>query len=91
MADSWDAYYTPDAPPAADFLSQLRVLDATQRAWQWDMATLKSRLGQEATGRNIVDDLIDLGPDGVEQVRAMVTMDDETLRALVDEWERRDG
>lgn len=59
------------------YLARLRLVVAEQAHWRADMLSLHGLLPDE-----MIDELLDLGPDGVEQVCTLAQMtDDELSRA----------
>jgi hypothetical protein len=67
-----------------DYLAQLRRIAATQVHWRADVLSLRDRLPAP-----MLDDLCDLGPDGVDQVCALSEMADDELSRVVDLYARR--
>lgn len=56
------------------YLAQLRRVAAEQAHWRADMLSLSDRLPAA-----MLDDLCDLGPEGVAQVCALAEMTDDEL------------
>jgi TP901 family phage tail tape measure protein len=93
--DSWETYYDGVSVSAADYIAQLQAQVDAQTNWETNMTTLAERARTGMSGSmqqaafDMLNELINLGPEGAAQVALMATMTDEELAQVVTLWGQR--
>lgn len=93
--DSWETYYDGVSVSAADYIAQLEAQVAAQEAWETNILDITRRTREGMTGDmaaaadQMIDELIELGPEGAAQVQLLKDMSDEELARVVTLYSNR--
>ncbi|WP_336707563.1 phage tail tape measure protein [Oerskovia sp. USHLN155] len=93
--DSWEDFYDGVSVSAADYIGSLSAQVAAQEAWAANMTNLSSRVNTTMTGdmrtaaNNMIDELMQLGPEGAAQVQLLHDMSDGELQQVVELYQRK--
>ena len=94
-SDSWEDYYDGVTVSVDDFIAQLQRQVDAQENWADNLLDLSLQINTQLpedmrdTANKMVDELVDLGPKGAEQVALFADMSDAELAEVVDLWGRR--
>lgn len=93
--DSWQTYYDGVTVSAASYIQQLQDQVSAQDQWEQNILDLSGRVRDGMTGdmrtaaEQMIDELINLGPQGAAQVQLLRDMTDEQFAQVVDLWSRK--
>jgi TP901 family phage tail tape measure protein len=93
--DSWEDYYDGVSVSASDYIGQLEAQVQAQEAWASNMSELSGRLAEKMpadmqfAAQAMIDELVELGPEGAAQVQLLHDMSDEELAKVVELYDRK--
>lgn len=93
--DDWQEYYDGVSVSAGDFIAQLQAQVDAQTAWEENMLTITQRVKDGMTGdmaeaaNAMIDELLELGPEGAAQVQLLKDMSDEQFAQVVTLWRNK--
>lgn len=93
--DSWEDYYDGVSVSAGGYIEQLRKQVEAQEQWAANLETISSRVADtlpadmQTAAQAMIDELINLGPEGAAQVQLLASMTDGELAEVVGLWKRR--
>jgi TP901 family phage tail tape measure protein len=94
-ADDWTDYYDGVAVSADEFISQLQAQVDAQTNWETNMLDIAARVRDGMTGdmadaaNQMIDELLDLGPEGAAQVQLLHDMSAEQFAQVVTLWQQK--
>ncbi len=94
-SDSWEDYYDGVLVSADDYIAQLQAQVDAQSAWETNMVDIAKRVNDGMTGEmadaanSMIDELLDLGPEGAAQVQLLHDMTDEQFEQVVSLWSQK--
>ncbi|MBN0039483.1 phage tail tape measure protein [Cellulosimicrobium cellulans] len=93
--DSWEDFYDGQSVSAEEYITQLQNQVAAQEAWASNMTNLSSRVNSTMTGdmqtaaNAMIDELLQLGPEGAAAVQLLNDMSDAELAEVVSLYQRK--
>jgi TP901 family phage tail tape measure protein len=93
--DSWTDYYDGVSVSASDYIGQLEAQVEAQEAWATNMSEISGRLAEkmpadmQGAAQAMIDELVELGPEGAAQVQLLHDMSDEELAKVVELYDRK--
>ena len=93
--DSWEDFYDGVSVSAADYIGSLQAQVAAQESWATNMTTLSTRVNTTMSGEmrtaanNMIDELLQLGPEGAAAVQLLHDMSDGELQQVVELYLRK--
>lgn len=93
--DSWQDYYDGQSVSADEYIAQLQAQVDAQTQWEANMVSLTERtrrgMGGEmrAAATEMIDELLELGPAGAEQVALLNSMTNEEFTKVVELWRQK--
>ncbi|MCV2395918.1 phage tail tape measure protein [Actinotalea sp. M2MS4P-6] len=95
MSDSWEDFYDGQTVSAEDYIAQLQAQVDAQAAWEQNLLDISGRVRDGMTGdmrtaaEQMIDELLNLGPDGAAQVQLLHDMTDEQFAKVVELWSQK--
>ena len=93
--DSWKDFYDGVSVSVSDYIAQLQAQVDAQAAWETNITDISGRVRDTMSGdmrtaaEQMIDELIQLGPEGAAQVQLLHDMTDDELRKVVDLWSQK--
>lgn len=93
--DSWEDFYDGTSVSAEQYIASLEQQVKAQEAWAANMEALSARVNERLpadmrdTANAMIDELLDLGPEGAAQVQLLHDMSDAELRKVVELYGRK--
>lgn len=93
--DSWQDYYDGTTVSAEDYIAQLQAQVDAQAAWEQNILDITKRVADGMSGdmrtaaENMIDELIQLGPEGAAQIQLLHDMSDEQFAKVVELWSQK--
>lgn len=93
--DSWQDYYDGVSVSSKDYIAQLKAQVDAQSDWEANMLAIAKRVNIGMTGEMrdagnaMIDELLDLGPEGAAQVALLESMTDKQFAKVVSLWSQR--
>jgi len=90
--DSWQTYYDGVSVSSTDYIAQLQAQVDAQTNWETNMLDITKRVNLGMTGdmrdagNAMIDELINLGPEGAAQVDLLRSMTDVEFAKVVTLW-----
>ncbi|WP_402465802.1 phage tail tape measure protein [Isoptericola aurantiacus] len=93
--DSWEDFYDGTSVSAKDYIAQLREQVEAQENWASNMERLSKRVNNKLpadmrdTANAMIDELMELGPEGAAQVEVLEGMSNKQLEKVVGLYGRK--
>jgi len=93
--DSWEDYYDGVSVSAEDYIADLQKQVDAQAAWETNMLDITRRVKEGMTGdmadaaNAMIDELLELGPEGAAQVQLLRDMSDAEFAQVVSLWSNK--
>jgi tape measure domain-containing protein len=94
-SDSWEDYYDGQSVTAKQYIRELRRQVEAQEEWAANMTALTERAGADMTGEMrkaanaMIDELLELGPQGAAQVALLRELSDKEFATVVELYARK--
>jgi len=93
--DSWEDYYDGVTVSSGEYIAELQRQVDAQAAWEENILAISERVKTGMTGdmaeaaTTMIDELIDLGPEGAAQVQLLKDMSAEEFAKVVELWSQK--